>query len=57
MLAALSFTSVRAQDRLYPNTFPLADVQLLDGPFRHVRDLNVRVLLQYDVDRPVGPLF
>jgi uncharacterized protein len=40
-----------AQDKLYPNEFPLADVQLLKGPFRHARDLNIKVLLQYDVDR------
>ena len=40
-----------AQDKLYNNEFPLADVQLLDGPFRHARDLNIEVLLKYDVDR------
>ena len=40
-----------AQDRLYHNQFPLADVQLLDGPFKHARDLNVKVLLEYDIDR------
>jgi DUF1680 family protein len=40
-----------AQERLYPNTFPLSDVTLLDGPFKHARDLNIKVLLKYDVDR------
>lgn len=40
-----------AQERLYRNTFPLGDVTLLDGPFKHARDLNVEVLLKYDVDR------
>ncbi len=29
----------------------MGDVVLRDGPFRHARDLNIRVLLQYDVDR------
>jgi hypothetical protein len=39
------------QDKLYPNEFPLADVKLLDGLFKHARDLNIKVLLKYDVDR------
>lgn len=43
--------SAGAQDKLYPNTFPLNDVVLLDGPFKHARDLNIQVLLTYDVDR------
>ena len=46
---------VVAQDRLYDNAFPLGDVKLLDGPFRHAMDLNVDVLLQYDVDRLLAP--
>ncbi|MEI6948102.1 glycoside hydrolase family 127 protein [Paraflavisolibacter sp. H34] len=40
-----------AQEKLYPNTFPLQNVTLLDGPFQQARDLNIRTLLQYDVDR------
>src|SRR4030043_270795 len=40
-----------AQNKLYPNEFPLGDVTLLDGPFKHARDLNIEVLLKYDVDR------
>lgn len=40
---------------LYPNEFPLGDVQLLDGPFKHARDLNIDVLLKYDVDRLLAP--
>ncbi|MES2328787.1 MAG: glycoside hydrolase family 127 protein [Bacteroidota bacterium] len=39
------------QDKLYPNEFSSQDVKLLDGPFKHARDLNIKVLLQYDVDR------
>lgn len=39
------------QDRLYQNEFSLADVALLDGTFRHARDLNIQTLLKYDVDR------
>ena len=42
---------VDAQDKLYANEFPLSDVILLDGPFKHARDLNIQTLLKYDVDR------
>jgi DUF1680 family protein len=44
-----------AQDKLYPNEFPLADVTLLDGPFKKARDLNIQTLLKYDVDRLLAP--
>jgi Uncharacterized protein conserved in bacteria len=46
-----SITTGNAQNRLYANEFPLGDVTLLDGPFKHARDLNIQVLLKYDVDR------
>ncbi len=46
---------VQAQDRLYDNEFPLGDVELLDGPFKHACDLNVHVLLKYDTDRLLAP--
>ena len=53
VLACLLLTgnSTHAQDKLYNNEFSLADVKLLDGPFQHARDLNIKVLLEYDVDR------
>jgi DUF1680 family protein len=44
-----------AQWKLYPNEFPLSDVNLLDGPFKQARDLNIEVLLKYDVDRLLAP--
>ncbi|SDD26124.1 glycoside hydrolase family 127 protein [Niabella drilacis] len=47
----LSVLGLSAQDKLYKNTFSLGDVALLPGPFRHARDLNIEVLLRYDVDR------
>ncbi len=31
--------------------FSLEQVQLLDGPFKHAQDLNLKCLLEYDVDR------
>lgn len=44
-----------AQEKLYQNTFPLGDVKLLDSPFKHACDVNVKVLLEYDVDRLLAP--
>ncbi len=44
-----------AQEKLYPNEFPLGDVTLLDGPFKRARDLNIEVLLKYDADRLLAP--
>ena len=46
---------IKAQEKLYPNEFPLNDVTLLDGPFKHARDLNIETLLEYDVDRLLAP--
>ena len=48
-------SNVMAQDKLYDNTFALGDVELLDGPFRHAMELNVKVLLEYDTDRLLAP--
>ena len=48
-------TNINAQNKLYPNEFPLGDVSLLDGPFKHARDLNLQVLLKYDVNRLLAP--
>ncbi|HPJ79999.1 MAG TPA: glycoside hydrolase family 127 protein [Prolixibacteraceae bacterium] len=44
-----------AQEKLYDNTFPLRDVKLSEGPFKHAQELNLHVLLQYDVDRLIAP--
>nr|WP_321409074.1 beta-L-arabinofuranosidase domain-containing protein [uncultured Carboxylicivirga sp.] len=43
------------QDKLYTNEFPLGDVTLLDGPFKHASEVNLQTLLQYDVDRLLAP--
>ena len=51
----LAAGSINAQDRLYADEFPLGDVTLLDGPLKKARDLNVKVLLQYDNDRLLAP--
>ncbi|MFZ1289336.1 MAG: beta-L-arabinofuranosidase domain-containing protein [Melioribacteraceae bacterium] len=57
ILAFLIFinTNLKSQDKLYPNIFPLQDVVLLDGMFKHSRDLNIEVLLKYNVDRLLAP--
>lgn len=51
----LSLLNAGAQEKLYPNEFPLGDVKLLDGPFKHARDLNIQILLEYDIDRLIAP--
>ncbi len=45
----------QAQEKLYQNSFPLSDVSLLEGPFKHARDLNIQTLLKYDVNRLIAP--
>lgn len=47
----VSVTKLQAQEKLYRNSFPLRDVTLLDGQFKHARDLNTQVLLKYNADR------
>lgn len=56
ILFALSVVAgAMAQDKLYKNTFPLGDIKLLDGPFKHACLLNIEVLLKYDTDRLLAP--
>lgn len=43
------------QAQLYTNNFPLGDITLLDGPFKHARDLNISTLLKYNVDKLLAP--
>ena len=35
--------------------FPLRDVILIEGPFKHARDLNIKTLLMYDMERLPAP--
>jgi DUF1680 family protein len=51
----LSMICTMGQDKLYPSAFPIGDVTLLDGPFKHARDLNITNLLKYDVNRLLAP--
>lgn len=55
LLAAIAFTGLYGQEALYSNAFPLGDVRITTGPFRHACELNVEVLLRYDTDRLLAP--
>ncbi|HLP05126.1 MAG TPA: beta-L-arabinofuranosidase domain-containing protein [Paludibacter sp.] len=52
---AVNLTPGVQQDKLYPDEFPLGDVTLLEGSFKHARDLNIQTLLKYDVNRLLAP--
>ncbi len=56
-MALLSLLSCAETPEKNLENFKLDDVQLLDGPFKHALDLNVDVLLEYDVDRLLAPFF
>lgn len=49
--AILLYGNAFAQDKLYGNAFSLNDVKVTGGIFKHAQDLNIEVLLKYDVDR------
>lgn len=55
IVLSLTVAFASAQDKLYPGTFNLSQVELLEGPFKHAMDLNVKVLLEYDTDRLLAP--
>ena len=52
---ALTLQSANAQTELYPKHFDLEQVTLLDGPMKTAMDLNIKMLMQYDVDRLLTP--
>lgn len=55
ILTVIFTVSVDAQEKLYPNNFPLNRIQLLEGPFKHAQDLNLHTLHEYDVDKLLAP--
>lgn len=59
LLVFFLFTECRSGEKIErkPETFLLSSVRLLDGPFKHACDLNIEVLLQYDIDRLLAPFF
>ncbi len=54
-LLSLCWTTASAQCELYPKHFNLEEVTLLDGPMKKAMELNIQVLLKYDVDRLLTP--
>ena len=52
---ALALQTANAQTELYPKHFDLEQVTLLDGPMKTAMDLNIKMLMQYDVDRLLTP--
>jgi DUF1680 family protein len=55
VIVFFAFAGTSAKGQAYSNTFHASEVVLLDGPFKHARDLNIQHLLQYDVDRLLAP--
>ena len=55
VLALAATSQTNAQSELYPKHFDLEEVTLLDGPMKTAMELNIKVLLQYDVDRLLTP--
>ena len=51
----LCSATASAQSLLYPRHFDMQQVTLLDGPMKTAMDLNIKVLLDYDVDRLLTP--
>lgn len=55
VVAFWSWTPTHAQRLLYPHHFNLDEVTLLDSPLKTAMDLNIKMLMQYDVDRLLTP--
>jgi hypothetical protein len=55
IILLLGCSQEKTQKNFYADQFELEDVQLLEGPFKHARDLNIEVVLKYDVDRLLAP--
>jgi len=55
LLLFITICNTLGQDKLYSNSFSLGDVKLLDGPFKKAQDLNIKTLMQYDVNRFLAP--
>jgi DUF1680 family protein len=53
--SSLFYQNCCSQQRLYFNEFSLSEITLLNSPFKHARDLNIKTLLQYNVDRLLSP--
>jgi hypothetical protein len=55
LLALATVQTASAQSELYPKHFDLEQVTLTDGPMKDAMELNIQMLMQYDVDRLLTP--
>lgn len=55
ILFGISPVASIAQSQLYPQHFDLHEVTLTEGPLKSAMDINVNMLMQYDVDRLLTP--
>ena len=55
LIAMMASATAFAQSEIYPKHFDLEQVTLLDGPMKTAMELNIQMLLQYDVDRLLTP--
>ena len=55
VVATLTQSTMKAQNALYDEHFPLSDVTLLDSPFKTAMEKNFDVLLSYDHYRLLTP--
>ena len=57
LAAAAGDFTIETRDKvaLQAQPFPLGDVRLLDGPFKHAQELDQQYLLSLDVDRLLYP--
>ena len=55
LLSVMALGKAEAQSEIYPKHFDLEQVTLLDGPMKTAMDLNIDMLMQYDVDRLLSP--
>lgn len=55
--ASVGDFTIETRDKiaLQAQPFPLSDVRLLDGPFKHAQELDQKYLLSLDVDRLLYP--
>lgn len=55
VLFCITSVASMAQSQLYPQHFDLGEVRLTDGPLKSAMETNIRLLMQYDVDRLLTP--
>ena len=54
-LALVFSLSAKSENSLYPEHFELSEVALSEGPLKTAMDLNIQMLMSYDVDRLLTP--